>query len=116
MDLHSISTSCGAQIDYYDMYNKFVPSDMKNNVLEYICINYVQGRTTYWKVKYFDGRAEDMLLVFVYGKSPIDVATNLKIIRWQIVGVCLESEYSEDFDYCGGIRLWLNTEVEKIED
>ena len=116
MDLHTISASCGAQIDYYDMYREILPSELKECVLEYITLNYVYGKTTYWRVKYFEETTNEMLLVFVYGKSQMKVASNLKIIRWQIVGICLESDYVQDHDYYGFIRLWLNTEVEKIED
>ena len=87
---------------------------LKHEVEKYIDFLNSDGRLlwqNYFRCKYQDEDEGGMLMLFLYrGKK------NSLMQHWDLKGVCLESDWSEDDEEDGKIRAWIETKIEDLPD
>ena len=99
-----------AKSDYIDTVGYELPSkDIKFEVEAYIELlkssrRFTSGR--YFHVNYLDEDADKTVKLFFYKGETIG-----RMQMWNLKGVCLESDFSEEMEKNGQIRVWLNSEL-----
>ena len=99
-------------LGYGKLNKRVVKSDVelyfnnKNRTSKFICEKYI-------RVKYLDENTGNMLMLFFYKKYKISI-----LQYWSLVGICLNSDWSEDLEISGAIRRWLKPlelELENVD-
>lgn len=103
-----------ARFDYESMFGLPLPTfDIKREAENYI-ENLINGGTFsgyYFKTKYYDETADKMLMLFFYKGESFG-----KMQMWELKGICLAEDWSEEFEESGQIRLWLKSVINPIDD
>ena len=87
---------------------------IKTDIVEYIDIQRNTKRLCsrqYFRCKYMDEKSGEMLMLFLYRGNKIRAMQ-----YWLLAGICRESEWDEDSEDKGLIRLWLKTKVDDMPD
>lgn len=87
---------------------------LKAEVGEYIDHLNRSGRLlwdNYFRCKYLDENSGQMLMLFLYRAEKMSVMQ-----YWNLVGICLGSEWDENDEYEGGIRAWVETNITELPD
>lgn len=97
-----------AKFDYECLFNRPIPkADIKRETEEYI--DGRQGRINgfYFRTKYLDENADEMLMLFFYKGKRFG-----KMQLWELSGVCRADEWTREAEDDGQIRNWLNTSLD----
>lgn len=106
-----------AEFDYENIVflGRLPKLDIKTEVEEYINNLVGNGRISrlcrYFKVKYFDEKADRMLMLFIYRGERFG-----QMQLWKLSGICAESDWNEELEADGAIRNWLKTVIDDIPD
>lgn len=80
---------------------------------KYECETYIDNMISvgrldnyYFRCKYYDEETDEMLMLFFYKGERFG-----SMQMWNLKGVCLESDFSEEMEKNGQIRVWLNSEL-----
>lgn len=65
----------------------------------------------YFRCKFYDEDNDRMLMLFLYRAEKISVMQN-----WRLVGICLTEDWTEDAEYEGLIRAWVETKINDLPD
>lgn len=101
-----------AKFDYECLFNRPIPkADIKRETEEYI--DGRQGRINgfYFRTKYYDETADEMLMLFFYKGKDIS-----KMQMWELAGICRADDWSEEMEEDGIIRHWLKSSFTPREE
>ncbi len=92
----------------------FPISDVKCLSEDYITIRKQENKLNYdksFRIKYFDEEVDDFIMMFfIRGRN------NESMQEYDLVGVCKESDWSEELEDVGLIRGWLKSKLDAKED
>ena len=98
-----------AEFDYESLVKLPLPkTDIKSEAETYIDYMRENRRLNgyYFRVKYYDEQSEQMLMLFFYKGERFG-----KMQTWEIKGICLASDWSEELEESGQIRFWLKSTI-----
>lgn len=93
---------------------KFDWQNMKSEVEEYITHQSKENRIPWWgyfRCKYYDEKSDSMLMLFIYKSNKLSIMQ-----YWDLAGVCLEEEWTQELEDEGYIRSWLKKKIENLPE
>jgi len=109
--IHKAHITPGAKFDYEQCLDLgILPKiQIRNEVEEYL---YIKRKNigNYFRLKFFDESTDEMLVLFIRKGGGFASMT-----VWRIEGICLQSDYDEDLEYCGQNKVWYESSVDVTE-
>lgn len=109
--LHKVIITKEAKFDFEECleHGEFPNAEIKKLVEEYLYIKQLDRRhcQEYFRLKYFDEAAESMLMLFIKKAHRFGTTQG-----WYIAGICLATDYDEDFEYRGKNKVWYESPVD----
>lgn len=100
-----------AKFDYNDLFGQPIPrKDLKAEAENYID-NVQKTLGCYIRLKYYDETADRMLMLFFYRGIRLGIMQ-----MWELQGICLENDWTEELEECGQIRAWITSALDTKED
>jgi hypothetical protein len=114
--IHKVNITAEAKLDVlYDLnLQGFDWRMLKAEIEEYIKNQSEAGRIPWWgyfRVNYLDESSDTLLMLFCHKGKKTGIMQ-----FWDLAGVCLAEEWSEDAEYAGEIRSWLNTKIDELPE
>lgn len=114
--IHKINITKEARCDVKDALGikEFNWRSAKSEIEEYITYQDKANCIPWWgyfRCKYYDEKSDKMLMLFFYRKEKISVMQ-----FWDLAGVCLEEDWSEELEDDGVIRNWLKTKIDDLAE
>jgi len=112
--INVIAITPEAVLDYKEGLNLGILNQrrIKADVAEYINILNRDGRLNskhYFRCKFLDEKNDEMLMLFLYRGNRLSIMQ-----YWLLAGVCRATDWDEDSEDKGLIRLWLKTKIEDM--
>lgn len=110
--IHKLVVTEEAKFDYRKEIRgeQFPKKDIMNKIEEYIGLQRNRfANVRYFRVKYYDESTDKMLMLFIY---KIDLLACMQL--WELAGICLAEDWTEELEDSGAIRNWLKTKIENI--
>jgi len=109
--LHKLSITAEAEFDLSESLGlpQLDKRTLKAEVEEYIIGMNKAGRIPWWgyfRADYLDEDSGKLLKLFIYNGGRLGLMQ-----FWDLAGVCLASEWSEEAEEKGLIRLWLRSKI-----
>lgn len=111
--IHRIVVTEEAAGDYADLGGFILDrSDLARELAEYITIRQFYERGVgYFRANCFDGGTDRMLMLFIYKAGRMGLMQ-----FWEIRGICEAADWTEDAEYDGQVRAWINTRTMELPD
>lgn len=113
--IHKINITDEAKFDIKECLEiqGFNWRELKAEVEEYITHQTRENRIPWWgyfRCKYYDEKSDAMLMLFFYK------AERLSIMQfWNLAGVCLAEDWTEEAEDSGQIRNWLKCKITDLD-
>jgi hypothetical protein len=114
--IHAVNVTPEAAFDYAACFGeaRLDKKTLKAELSEYIGYMTAAGRIPWWgyfRCDYDDARSGRRLKLFLYRQRRLG---NMQY--WDLVGLCLAEDWSEDAEDDGAVRRWLKEKVEDVPD
>ena len=114
--IHKVNITAEAKLDVlYDLnLQGFDWRMLKAEIEEYIKNQSEASRIPWWgyfRVKFLDECSDTLLMLFCNKGKKMGIMQ-----FWDLAGVCLAEDWSEDAEYAGEIRSWLNTKIDELPE
>ena len=114
--IHKINITDEAKCDVGESLDiqGFDWSEMKTEVEEYITHQTKENRTPWWgyfRCKYYDEDSDKMLMLFFYRGDRLSIMQ-----FWNLVGICLAEDWTQDAEDNGEIRNWLKCRITDLSE
>ncbi len=111
MIINKVLITDEAKFDYESEFGYMLQvADIKRETEQYIDNKMVRFYGYYFRAKYYDENIDKMLLLFFYKGEKFGCMQ-----MWELAGICLEEDYSEELEQDGNIRNWLNSKINSNE-
>jgi len=114
--IHKLNITEEARFDIRECLEikQFDWQKMKGEVEEYITYQAKENRIPWWgyfRCKYYDEKSDNMLMLFIYKSKKLSIMQH-----WDLAGVCLAEDWSEEQECEGCIRSWLKQRIENLPE
>ncbi len=105
--INKVLIAAEARFDYESEFGSLLPTaDIKRETEDYINNITVRFYGYYFRVKYYDEATEQMLMLFFYKGERFGCMQ-----MWELSGICLAEDWSEELEQEGQTRYWLKTKI-----
>jgi hypothetical protein len=109
--IHKVHITPEAVFDYEECMKLDVApkKDIKNEIEDYLYIKQREGQiiNQYFRIKYYDEKSDEMLMLFV---KKGHMFANMQM--WLVVGICLAEDYDEQFEDAGVNKSWYDSKID----